>query len=51
MVRERARMEHVTRVLLDNEYTKEDILASYALLYRDLPREAVRELIAKAQAR
>lgn len=49
LVRDRARMERVTQVLLRNGYTDEDILASYGLLYRELSEEAVRELIAKAR--
>jgi radical SAM superfamily enzyme YgiQ (UPF0313 family) len=49
MVRDQARMEQVTRVLLDNGYAEEDILDSYGLLYRELTRDAVRELIAKAR--
>jgi hypothetical protein len=49
MVRNQARMEQVTQVLLNNGYTDEDISTSYGLLYRELSHEAVRELIAKAR--
>lgn len=49
MVRDQDRMERVTRTLLNNGYTDDDIVTSYGLLYRELSTEKVRALIARSR--
>lgn len=51
MVRNPARLERVTQVLLENGYTDDDISASYSLLYRELTQKTLSELIRKARVK